>query len=219
MKRFADVKFVTASRARELYRDVARNHEFTPAELDTLAGKVADRAEVNFRYIGESVLAPSETLYLLDAYFLGMFADAAPAAYHLPETPFGPTSSPQPMPNAITTDKSQFVRTAKDVASFIQKQGRVPGTIWLGSVGVTPEAFLKALAKVLVGVKSGHGVPDQIELTPAKLETAKYVAADDPKLWGWVVFPPAFKSAPAMMDLARRQAWTLKPAILYREPK
>ena len=40
-----------------------------------------------------------------------------------------------------------------------------------------------------------------------------YVSKDDPKLWGWVIFPPGFE-APAMMDLAKRQAWTLKPAVL-----
>ena len=38
---------------------------------------------------------------------------------------------------------------------------------------------------------------------------------DDPRLWGWVIFPPEFR-APALMDLAKRQAWTLKPAVLQR---
>jgi hypothetical protein len=42
------------------------------------------------------------------------------------------------------------------------------------------------------------------------------VAKDDPKLWGWVIFPPGFR-APALMELARRQAWTLKPAMLDRK--
>jgi len=41
-------------------------------------------------------------------------------------------------------------------------------------------------------------------------------SADDPKLWGWPIFPPGFK-APALMELAKRQAWTLKPAILHKE--
>ena len=45
------------------------------------------------------------------------------------------------------------------------------------------------------------------------LAAAKYVSADDPKLWGWVIFPPGFK-APALMELAKKQAWTIKPALL-----
>ena len=31
----------------------------------------------------------------------------------------------------------------------LRANGRVPGTVWLGSVGVTPEAYLAALASVV----------------------------------------------------------------------
>jgi hypothetical protein len=41
------------------------------------------------------------------------------------------------------------------------------------------------------------------------------VADDSPKLFGWL-FAEGYH-APAMMALARRQAWTIKPAILHRE--
>jgi hypothetical protein len=39
------------------------------------------------------------------------------------------------------------------------------------------------------------------------------VADDAPHLWGWIIFPRGFR-APEMMELAKRQAWTLKPALL-----
>jgi hypothetical protein len=39
------------------------------------------------------------------------------------------------------------------------------------------------------------------------------VAEDSPGLWGWVIFPEGFH-APHIMELARLQAWTLKPAVL-----
>ena len=51
--------------------------------------------------------------------------------------------------------------------------------------------------------------------TPAKLVAARYVSEDGGHLWGWVIFPKGFR-APAMMDLAKRQAWTLKPALIDR---
>ena len=63
--------------------------------------------------------------------------------------------------------------------------------------------------------EDGKDLPAKIEIKPAKLASAEYVSADNPKLWGWVIFPPNF-SAPEMMTLAKRQAWTLKPAILDR---
>jgi hypothetical protein len=62
----------------------------------------------------------------------------------------------------------------------------------------------------------GQKPPDSITLKPAKLAAAKYVSDDRPGLWGWVIFPPGFR-APAMMDLAKRQAWTIKPALLSAE--
>ena len=59
-------------------------------------------------------------------------------------------------------------------------------------------------------------MPETIEIKPAKLAAVRYVADDDPKkLWGWVIFPPNFR-APALMELAKKQAWTLKPALLQR---
>ena len=69
------------------------------------------------------------------------------------------------------------------------------------------------IAAIAAGLLAGKPIPAKIEVRPAKLGTAKYVSKDDPKLWGWVIFPPGFE-APAMMDLAKRQAWTLKPAVL-----
>jgi len=90
--------------------------------------------------------------------------------------------------------------------------------VWLGSVGVPPEAYLVALAKVAMELLDGKRMPETIEVKPAKLAVASYVADDAPNLWGWVIFPRGFR-APAMMELAKRQAWTLKPAILDRPEK
>jgi hypothetical protein len=61
----------------------------------------------------------------------------------------------------------------------------------------------------------GKSPPEKIEIKPAKLVAARYVSEDGGHLWGWVIFPKGFR-APAMMDLAKRQAWTLKPALIDR---
>ena len=217
MKRFKDVKFITASQAREIYRDNAAGRGFTPAEIKAIANAVG--TEIDFQKRDDLTLAPSEILYLLNTYLLAIADDIEPTEIELIPTPFGPTSMPPAMPKAVTTDKSQFLRTAKDVAGTLWKQGRVPGTVWLGSTGVTPEAYLMALAKVVGAVMGRDSIPEKIDLVPAKLATAKYVVDDDPKLWGWVIFPPEFKSARAMMDLAKRQAWTIKPAVLHMPQK
>ncbi|QEL13394.1 polysaccharide deacetylase family protein [Limnoglobus roseus] len=213
MKRFPDVKFITASQAREVYyRDPSVGRSFTAQEIKSIAAAVGD--EINFQKLDDLTLAPSEILQLLNSYLVEKAAGQNPKAVALGPTPFGPTSSPPAMAKAVTTDASQFTRTAADVADAIRTQGRVPGTVWLGSTGVTPEAYLSALARVVMALADGKGVPESIELTPTKLACGKYVVDDDPRLWNWVIFPPDFR-APAMMELARRQAWTIKPAVLH----
>lgn len=212
MKRFPDVKFITAKQAAEVYRDKAVGRTFTPKELKAVADAVG--AEVNFQTHGDVTLAPGDVFHLLTAYLAERAAGREPKGIELPATPFGPTAAAPAMAKAVTTDASQFTRTAADVADFVRKQGRVPGTVWLGSVGVTPEAYLAAAARVVSGLIDGKPVPEQIEVSPTKLATAKYVADDDPRLWGWVIFPPEFR-APALMDLAKRQAWTVKPAVRH----
>jgi hypothetical protein len=115
----------------------------------------------------------------------------------------------------VTTDWSQFTRTAADVADFMRKQKRIPTAVWLGSKPVPPESYLSALAKVVVDLVDGKEPPSTVVLRPARLAAADHVTADNPRLWGWVIFPRGFR-APAMMELAKRQAWTLKPAVLGR---
>ncbi len=113
------------------------------------------------------------------------------------------------------TDASQFSRTAVDVADFLRKHGRVPTSVWLGSMAVSPEMYLRALAQITIDLLDGKPMPKTIAVKPAKLAAATYVADDAPNLWGWVIFPRGFR-APAMMELAKRQAWTLKPALLHK---
>src|SRR5581483_4316806 len=125
----------------------------------------------------------------------------------------GPTGLVTPLTEPATTDASQFGRTCMDVADYLKKHGRVPSAVWLGSTPVPPEAYLRAVAAVARDLLDGKAMPEKIEVKAAKLRDAKYVSDDDPKLWGWVIFPPNFR-APALMALAKKQAWTIKPALL-----
>jgi hypothetical protein len=60
-------------------------------------------------------------------------------------------------------------------------------------------------------------LPDPVTIAPAQLVATEYIARDSVKLWDWPIFPEGFHSA-HLMELARLQAWTLKPAILMSQP-
>jgi hypothetical protein len=214
IKRTPEVRFITASEAVRLYRDQAHDHRFTAADLKTIASAVGD--DLTFQSFKDYTLSASEVFALLNTYLAAHTVGEVPDHVTLTGTPLGPTGRVPLMMQAATTDASQFRRTSLDVADFLRKEGRIPTAVWLGSTPVPPEAYLSALARIVRDLLDGKAMPDTIEVKPAKLAVGRYVSEDDPKkLWGWVIFPPGFR-APALMELARKQSWTLKPALLDR---
>jgi hypothetical protein len=213
IKRFPDVRFITASEAARLYRDTARGRKFDAADLKAIAAAVTQ--EVTFQKRGNWALAASEVFALLNEYVAAKGAGEEPALA-LKGTPYGPLNPVPALTAPLTTDWSQFTRTAADVADYLRTHNRIPTSVWLGSVGVPPEAYLGSLARVARDLLDGKPAPETVVLQPARLAAASHVANDAPNLWGWVIFPRGFR-APAMMELAKRQAWTLKPALLSQE--
>jgi hypothetical protein len=108
---------------------------------------------------------------------------------------------------------SQFSRTSIDVSEFLARRRSIPNAVWFGSKAVTPEAYLLALANAAQALVSGGRPPDSVIVLPAELAAARWVAKDSPSIWEWPIFPAGFHSA-HLMELARLQAWTIKPAIL-----
>lgn len=202
LKTFPDVRFLTARDVLALHRDRALEREFTEADLREIAKAVGE--EIGFQVRGDHALAPGEIFVLLNGFVLSK------TAQRLSSVPFGPSTPVTPLAEPVKTDWSQFTRTAKDVEAYVSRHGRIPPTVWLGSTGVPPEAWTRALAEVALALLDGRK-PGTVEVKPARLSTEKYVATDGPNIWGWL-FPKGFH-APAMMELARRQAWTIKPAI------
>ncbi len=227
MKRFPEVQFITASEAAKIYRDAARGREFSSEEITKIAKMVDEN--VTFQEHGEFALSAAEIFALLDSSLNARLKPRSQNDGSISESKteknsesiglLGPTERIALLSRPITTDWSQFTRTALDVADYIYYQGRVPSTVWLGSVPTSPEAYLRTLARVTVELADNKSAPQYVEIQPAQLAAAQYVADDGPgshSLWGWVIFPEGFR-APGMMALAKQQAWTLKPARIYRQ--
>jgi hypothetical protein len=210
IKRFPDVHFITATQAARTYHDRARDRKWTADELKAIAAAVTD--QVTFQKRDDHALAASELFGLLNEYVRRKLAGEDATVIDWQGTPYGPTYAGPVLTEALTTDLSQVSRTATDVAGYLRKEGRIPGTIWLGSTPVPPEAYLCALAGLVRDGPEGKRLPETVEVKPARLAAASHVADDSPNLWGWIIFPRGFR-APALMELGKRQAWTLKPAF------
>ena len=223
MKSFPRVEFMTASQALKLFKDTAQKRVFSVEDLAAIARQVD--AEVSFQVHDDYTLAASEVLFLLNKYVASVVRKAGAPSLLLDGTPYGPASpfetagppgAPIPsgqVPGAATFDApwGQFSRTVLDVQDFLDKNGQIPNTVWLGSRPVPPESYLVALAQVTTRLLVKAEPPESVTLAPAHLAAEKYVAEDSPALWGWVIFPANFR-APKLMGLAKLQAWTLKPA-------
>src|SRR5439155_7766401 len=95
---------------------------------------------------------------------------------------------------------------------FIRQQRRVPALVFIGADSVAPADFLVALARAYDA--HGRNLDAVGELgRNVDVLTARNVAKDTPELFGgWINHKEGFR-APKILEVARLQAWTLKPSI------
>ena len=103
----------------------------------------------------------------------------------------------------------------RDANNYVATQHRIPSRIFIGPDSIPPSDFLVALASGYTKMRKNPAIKadETVTLHPMELLTAKRVAEDTPKLFGdWVIHKEGFR-APKILDIARLQTWTLKPAI------
>jgi hypothetical protein len=216
IQRFPDVRFITARDAAAIWADRTLDSTWTPEQIRALAARVG--TEISFQVCdGDRAEAPSEILSLLVTWLERRQAQGqSPGNLRAPaRTPLGPTRPPPRMVEPLTVSRHDFLAALSDVAGALRTEGRVPSIVWFGAKPAPPEAFLAAAAKLVVRLIDGEEIPDPVDIVPAVMATARFVADDHPDLWKWVIFPPGFR-APRLMDLAKLQAWTIKPALRER---
>jgi len=81
---------------------------------------------------------------------------------------------------------------------------------------VAPADFLRAAAAVALAlIDAGPGAPPPAAVaipSGTGVATERFVAEDSPELFGgWIIHPEGFR-APRIVEMAKLQAWTLKPA-------
>jgi len=107
-------------------------------------------------------------------------------------------------------EKWEFRKACEETLEVMERRGRVPGTVWIGSVPVAPADFLATLASEILQESPETGIP----LKRGNFMAEKYAAEDSERVFDWVIHPAGFH-APNVMDLAKLQCWTLKPAALH----
>jgi hypothetical protein len=213
MKSFPQVRFITGSDAVKLFPDRAHTREFSTRDVRDIAEAVTP--EVSFQMHGDYALSASEVFELLSTYVEETISDGMSTVgpFRIGDTPYGPAVDPPPVKHSMDVPWEQFARTVRDVTDFAARNHQIPADVWFGSVAVSPESYLVALADVVKTLLAGNAAPRIVSLPVARLAATKYVAEDSPAVWDWPIFPKGFHSA-HLLSVARLQAWTLKPALL-----
>jgi len=107
-----------------------------------------------------------------------------------------------------------FARCASETAEFIRIHRRLPDSVRVGDVAVTPGDYFLALSHAAAQLIEHGRLPDEIPIREADNLLDEHVDEQAARsAWSSAMMLPGF-SAPKLLDQARLQAWTLKPAIL-----
>jgi hypothetical protein len=212
------VRFVTAGELPSIYPDTVRTAGAPEEDMAQIASRlVSDGTNgVDFAVIDNRSYSAADQFELL-ATAVGHLSAAEKFQLPLLATGLlGPESEPPQSNQRTHIDWPAFRMATADVVNFIKTRGRVPARVFIGPDAIPPSVFLIALAKVYefhrvhgaLPLEAGVELPESVELLPAR-----HVAEDTPGLFGgWIIHKENFR-APKILEMARLQAWTLKPAI------
>lgn len=211
-----DVRFVTATELMTIYNDKAMTRDFTRDDLVRLARAAED--EISFQRLEGYAVSAADVFALL-TNAMAEYSQGRPLPAQLKITELYGPSRTYVLPNGGTQSSTfqwrAFADATRDTWDFCRLRGRMPDEIWIGSENLSPVDYLATLAHAFEEVVSTGRPPASVARRAGRFTADRYVADDSPALWGWIIFPEGFH-APHIMELARLQAWTLKPAVLNR---
>ena len=212
------VRFVAACDLPTLYPDRLLTRGASAQEVSELARRLtsADFKGLDDETIDGKVFSPADQFEVLTLAVSRLIerkgGDMSPI---VPERLLGPDSPPpaESKDPAGPIDWPAFRAALLDVRDYLRVNHRVPARVFIGADAVPPADFLIGMAQVQAQHDGSHALPQSVALgRDVQVLTARRVAADEPKLFGgWIIHKENFR-APRILDVARLQAWTLKPA-------
>lgn len=209
-------RFITASDLPTMYSDPVRNEGATGRELDELAKRILNSATnaLNFQIVEKKAFSVADQFEL---FTVAVSELAAGKKLKLPLTArglFGPDNPPATSKDQLHAAWPAFRDAVLDTREFIQTQQRVPARVFIGAEAVSPADFLVGLASAYEHERKNGKLPGQVILgRDVVLLPARQVAEDTPGLFGgWVIHKAEFRAS-KILQVARLQTWTLKPAI------
>jgi len=220
MRAQANARFVTASELSSLYPDLLRTRGASPEDMMELSTRITSQAAhgLDDIVLHNVEFSPADQFDLF-TIFLGRMIDGtitkAPSAIPV-ESVLGPDNAPGTSVGTIHASWPAFASAVLDVRDFVKRNHRIPARVFIGANAVSPADFLLAMSSAYADFRNDGHFPASIQLgRDLPVLTERFVSSDDARLFsGWIIHKPGFR-APHIMDLARLQAWTFKPAVRF----
>jgi hypothetical protein len=211
------VRWVTAGDLPLLYPDLVRREGAPENDLAQLAERICSReaAGLDIQTLGPRAYSVANQFELLALALDSLIAGQQVRFPLKTSAVLGPDAAP---PSTTLTNLAwpAFRDAVRDIASFIRAEHRVPARVFIGAEQVAPADFLGAMAAAWNSYRAQGKLPTEQGVPMAArlvIIPEKYIAQDTPDLFGgWIIHKENFR-APKLMELARLQAWTLKPAL------
>jgi hypothetical protein len=214
------VKFVTASDLPTLYPDRTRTEGAAKSDLLEIAQQIRQREQtgVDFYLTRGKAYSLADQFELLISAVTGLLegkSDSVPVPATGVLGPDSPPPAPGQAPNELLAWPA-FRDAVLDVRDYLRRDQRIPARVFIGADPISPVDFLIGLASTYefhskngrLPIAEGVSIGRDVQILPAQ-----HVAKDTPDLFGgWIIHKEGFR-APKILEVARLQAWTLKPAL------
>jgi hypothetical protein len=218
VRSISGIRFVTAHDLPNVYADPVRTVGASEQDLVELAQRLTatDATGIDLQVLRQRAYSLADQLALLasaaDSLLCGQ-----PAQFPLRVPALLGPDGPAPTNSELKEISwPAFKMAVADVADFIKTEQRVPARVFIGPEAIAPGDFLISVASAYLRLREAGATPVSGKLVLGRnveLLPARHVADDTPGLFGgWVIHKENFR-APKILEVARRQAWTLKPAI------
>jgi hypothetical protein len=185
-KKMPGVRFVTAQDVLRLYRPQA------PPRVDRAKLAAHLSRQITFLRTESGDLSAAEILLQL----LGL-------DWRMVD---GPSNRGITTYDAETIPRALFDRAKQDAIAFVTAHHRLPSEVFIDTRSLS-------LADFAATVAGDSLSPAPVRVLRGQLEMERYFATDAQQSFRWAIHPDGF-AAPELLELARLQGWTLKPARL-----
>jgi hypothetical protein len=212
------VKHVTASELPSIYRNRIHEEGADLATVKDVAETIARAGTLDIaRDRHGRAVSPAEQFSLIVGFLARSIEDQkVPSKVAVAEA-LGPSERP-PATEVSDLPWRAFRDALRDTFDELRARGQVPARVFAGVKKIAPADFLRACAPLaLVAIDAGAGgrpaFPERVGIPKGTaVATERLVAEDSPELFGgWIIHPEGFR-APRIVEMAKLQAWTLKPA-------